>query len=72
MPELKKTFENSIVKIADMPEGYSGPGFMATSLDKAVGLHAAELNSWLPWPAPTTWGDMVLNDCHSRRARQIY
>ena len=52
MPEIKKTFENSIVKIADMPEGYSGPGFMATSLDKAVGL--ARANSLWPLPFATS------------------
>jgi NADH-quinone oxidoreductase subunit B len=52
MVELKKTFENSEVKIADMPEGYSGPGFMATSLDKAVGL--ARANSLWPLPFATS------------------
>lgn len=52
MPELKNKFENSEVKIADMPEGYSGPGFMATSLDKAVGL--ARANSLWPLPFATS------------------
>ena len=52
MVELKKKFENSEVKIADMPEGYSGPGFMATSLDKAVGL--ARANSLWPLPFATS------------------
>jgi len=50
--ELKKKFENSEVKIADMPVGYSGPGFMATSLDKAVGL--ARANSLWPLPFATS------------------
>jgi NADH-quinone oxidoreductase subunit B len=50
--EIRKTFENSTVKIADMPEGYSGPGFMATSLDKAVGL--ARANSLWPLPFATS------------------
>lgn len=35
-----------------MPEGYSGPGFMATSLDKAVGL--ARANSLWPLPFATS------------------
>jgi len=52
MIELKKKFENSEVKIAEMPEGYSGPGFMATSLDKAVGL--ARANSLWPLPFATS------------------
>jgi NADH-quinone oxidoreductase subunit B len=52
MVELKKTFENSEVKIAEMPEGYSGPGFMATSLDRAVGL--ARANSLWPLPFATS------------------
>jgi len=52
MPELKDKFENSEVKIAEMPEGYSGPGFMATSLDKAVGL--ARANSLWPLPFATS------------------
>lgn len=52
MAEIRKTFENSTVKIADMPEGYSGPGFMATSIDKAVGL--ARANSLWPLPFATS------------------
>jgi NADH-quinone oxidoreductase subunit B len=52
MVELKKKFENSEVKIAEMPEGYSGPGFMATSIDKAVGL--ARANSLWPLPFATS------------------
>jgi NADH-quinone oxidoreductase subunit B len=52
MPELKDKFENSEVKIAEMPEGYSGPGFMTTSLDKAVGL--ARANSLWPLPFATS------------------
>mgnify|MGYP003335771526 CR=1 FL=1 len=35
-----------------MPEGYSGPGFMATSLDKAIGL--ARANSLWPLPFATS------------------
>lgn len=52
MAEIRKTFENSTVKIAEMPEGYSGPGFMATSLSKAVGL--ARANSLWPLPFATS------------------
>ena len=52
MIELKKTFENSEVKIADVPEGYSGPGFMATSIDKVIGL--ARANSLWPLPFATS------------------
>jgi NADH-quinone oxidoreductase subunit B len=50
--EIAKKFEGSDVKIAEMPEGYSGPGFMATSLDKAVGL--ARANSLWPLPFATS------------------
>ncbi len=52
MIELRKTFENSEVKIADVPEGYSGPGFMATSIDKVIGL--ARANSLWPLPFATS------------------
>ena len=43
---------NTNVKIAEMPEGYSGEGFMATSFDKVVGL--ARANSLWPLPFATS------------------
>ncbi|MCB0699878.1 MAG: NADH-quinone oxidoreductase subunit B [Chitinophagales bacterium] len=43
---------NSNVKIAEMPEGYSGEGFMATSFDKVIGL--ARKNSLWPLPFATS------------------
>jgi len=46
--------ENQIITptIADMPEGISGQGYFATSLDKAVGL--ARKNSLWPLPFATS------------------
>ncbi len=43
---------NTKVKMADIPEGYSGEGFMSTSLDKIVGL--ARKNSLWPLPFATS------------------
>ncbi len=43
---------NSNIKLAEMPEGYSGEGFMATSFDKAIGL--ARANSLWPLPFATS------------------
>ena len=43
---------NTNVKIAEMPEGYSGEGFMATSFDKVIGL--ARKNSLWPLPFATS------------------
>jgi len=43
---------NTNVKLAEMPEGYSGEGFMATSFDKIVGL--ARSNSLWPLPFATS------------------
>ena len=43
---------NTKVKLADIPEGYSGEGFMSTSLDKIVGL--ARKNSLWPLPFATS------------------
>ncbi len=45
------TDQNKYTKVA-APEGYSGPGFMATSLDKVVGL--ARKNSIWPLPFATS------------------
>src|ERR1700741_984286 len=39
---------NTNIKLAEMPEGYSGEGFFATSLDKIVGL----ARSKSLWPLP--------------------
>jgi NADH-quinone oxidoreductase subunit B len=41
-----------MVKIVKAPEGYEGPGFLATSLDKAIGL--ARKNSLWPLPFATS------------------
>src|SRR5688572_847151 len=41
-----------MVQLADRPEGYEGPGFMATKLDKLVGL--ARKNSIWPLPFATS------------------
>ena len=38
--------------VAEMPEGISGPGYFATSFDKAVGL--ARKNSLWPLPFATS------------------
>ena len=46
------TNETSKVKLAQMPSGIEGPGFFATSLDKAVGL--ARANSIWPLPFATS------------------
>lgn len=43
---------NTNIKIAEMPPGYSGEGFMATSFDKAIGL--ARANSLWPLPFATS------------------
>jgi NADH-quinone oxidoreductase subunit B len=43
---------NTNVKLAEMPEGYSGEGFMATSFDKIVGM--ARKNSLWPLPFATS------------------
>ncbi len=43
---------NTNVKIVKMPDGYSGEGFFATSLDKVVGL--ARKNSLWPLPFATS------------------
>lgn len=43
---------NTNVKVAEMPEGYSGEGFMATSFDKVIGL--ARKNSLWPLPFATS------------------
>jgi NADH-quinone oxidoreductase subunit B len=40
------------IKVAQAPAGYEGPGFFATSLDKAVGL--ARKNSIWPLPFATS------------------
>src|ERR1051326_7425427 len=43
------------VNVVQMPAGHEGPGFFATSLDKAVGL--ARKNSIWPLPFATScWG----------------
>ncbi|MEO5572501.1 MAG: NADH-quinone oxidoreductase subunit B [Bacteroidia bacterium] len=41
-----------MVNIVKAPEGYEGPGFLATSLDKAIGL--ARKNSLWPLPFATS------------------
>ncbi|MEP7265042.1 MAG: NADH-quinone oxidoreductase subunit B [Bacteroidota bacterium] len=41
-----------MVQLADKPEGFEGPGFMATKLDKLVGL--ARKNSIWPLPFATS------------------
>lgn len=43
---------NTNVKLAPIPEGYSGEGFMATQLDKILGL--ARANSLWPLPFATS------------------
>src|SRR5690606_12933669 len=43
---------NSKVKLVDLPEGYAGEGFYATSFDKVVGL--ARKNSLWPLPFATS------------------
>ncbi len=43
---------NTKIKIAEKPAGYEGPGFLATSLDKVVGL--ARKNSIWPLPFATS------------------
>ncbi|MFM7216533.1 MAG: NADH-quinone oxidoreductase subunit B, partial [Bacteroidota bacterium] len=43
---------SSRVDIAKSPPGFEGPGFFATSLDKAVGL--ARKNSMWPLPFATS------------------
>src|ERR1700741_5580215 len=43
---------NTNIKLAEMPEGYSGEGFMATSFEKVVTL--ARQNSLWPLPFATS------------------
>lgn len=43
---------NTNIKIAKMPEGYTGEGFMATRFDQAIGL--ARKNSLWPLPFATS------------------
>ncbi len=43
---------NTNIKLAEMPEGYSGEGFQATSFDKIIGL--ARKNSLWPLPFATS------------------
>lgn len=43
---------NTNVKMSEIPEGYSGEGFMATSFDKVIGL--ARKNSLWPLPFATS------------------
>ena len=43
---------NTKIKLVEIPEGYSGPGFHATSFDKVVGL--ARKNSLWPLPFATS------------------
>jgi NADH-quinone oxidoreductase subunit B len=43
---------NTKVKMAEIPKGYSGEGFFATTLDKAIGL--ARKNSIWPLPFATS------------------
>ncbi len=43
---------NTSIKVVDMPSGVEGPGFFATTLDKAVGL--ARKNSLWPLPFATS------------------
>jgi len=50
MEEVQKN--NPEVNVAKSPDGYEGPGFFATSLDKAVGL--ARKNSIWPLPFATS------------------
>ena len=51
MSEIK-TFANSDIKIVAPPPGLEGPGFMAASLDKVVGM--ARKNSLWPLPFATS------------------
>jgi len=51
MSEIK-TFANSNIKIVAPPPGIEGPGFMAASLDKVVGM--ARKNSLWPLPFATS------------------
>src|SRR6187401_235931 len=46
------TNDKKMVKTAEAPEGYEGPGFFATSLDKMVGM--ARKNSLWPLPFATS------------------
>ncbi|WP_333864606.1 NADH-quinone oxidoreductase subunit B [Chitinophaga sp.] len=43
---------NTNVKVVEMPEGYSGEGFFATSFDKVIGM--ARKNSIWPLPFATS------------------
>src|SRR6185436_21164991 len=51
MKAPENTFNNSTVKMVGEAEGHSGPGFMATSLAKMVGM--ARKNSLWPLPFAT-------------------
>jgi len=52
MPRPVQYNTNEKVKLVDMPEGYMGEGFMATSFEKVVGL--ARKNSLWPLPFATS------------------
>ncbi|WP_118974684.1 NADH-quinone oxidoreductase subunit B [Taibaiella koreensis] len=52
MPRPVQYNENSKVTLADIPEGYSGEGFMATKFDQVIGL--ARANSLWPLPFATS------------------
>ncbi|HTO15905.1 MAG TPA: NADH-quinone oxidoreductase subunit B [Edaphocola sp.] len=47
-----KNNENRKITLAEIPEGYSGEGFMATKFDKVIGL--ARANSLWPLPFATS------------------
>jgi len=52
MPRPVQYNTNDKVKMVDLPEGYAGEGFYATSFDKVVGL--ARKNSLWPLPFATS------------------
>jgi NADH-quinone oxidoreductase subunit B len=49
---VRPVTHNTKIKAVDMPEGYQGEGFFATSFDKAIGL--ARQNSIWPLPFATS------------------
>jgi NADH-quinone oxidoreductase subunit B len=49
---MRPVTHNTKIKTVDMPEGYSGEGFFATSFDKVIGL--ARSNSIWPLPFATS------------------
>jgi NADH-quinone oxidoreductase subunit B len=49
---MRPVTHNTKVKVVDMPEGYSGEGFMTTTFDKVIGL--ARQNSIWPLPFATS------------------